>query len=112
MCEQNQLLLWENEVMRQNLTLLQGAKGQKSHLPKDGLQCPDSFLGYIPPLPKPSHIRDKFLEQSMDSEDLKYRSERFVSESEDGGAHGKQWKLRKLAKVSVKTIQGCSCRGW
>ncbi|XP_051006487.1 chromosome-associated kinesin KIF4A-like [Acomys russatus] len=111
-CERNQQLLQENEIMRQNLTLLQGAKGQKSRLPKDGLQCADSSSDYIPPAPTPSRVTDKFPEQSMDANDLKYHSEHLLSEAEDGVAYGKEWKPGKLAKVSVKTVQGSSCRGW
>ncbi|ERE73972.1 chromosome-associated kinesin KIF4A-like protein [Cricetulus griseus] len=82
-----------------------GAKGQKLHLGKDGLQSPDSSFDYIPTLPKPSRVRDKFLEQSMDTENS-------ANESEDGDADDEEWKPRKLAKVPRKTMQGCSCRGW
>ncbi|EGW10226.1 chromosome-associated kinesin KIF4A [Cricetulus griseus] len=105
LCEQNQQLLQENEIITQKLTLLQGAKGQKLHLGKDGLQSPDSSFDYIPTLPKPSRVRDKFLEQSMDTENS-------ANESEDGDADDEEWKPRKLAKVPRKTMQGCSCRGW
>ncbi|XP_031211753.1 chromosome-associated kinesin KIF4A-like [Mastomys coucha] len=110
--EQNQKLLQENEAIRQKLSLLQGAKAQKSHLPKDGLQSPDSTFDYIPPPPKASRVRGKFLDESMDIDDLKYHSEHSVSESEDSDGNDKEWKPRKLAKVSRKTIQGCSCKGW
>ncbi|XP_021508896.1 chromosome-associated kinesin KIF4A-like [Meriones unguiculatus] len=111
-CEQNQQLLQENRTIKQKLTLLQGAKGQQSHLPEDGFQCSDSTFDYIPPPPKPFHVRDKFLKQNIDIEELKYYSEDSVSASEDGDADDKEWKPRKLVKMSVKTAQGCSCRGW
>ncbi|KAL6064739.1 hypothetical protein STEG23_024821 [Scotinomys teguina] len=111
-CEQNQRLLQENEAIRQKLTLLQGAKGQKSHLPKDDLQSPDSSFDYIPPPPKPSRVGDKFLGQSGDIAYLTYLSELSADESKDGDANDEEWKPRKLAKVSRKTIQECSCRGW
>lgn len=110
-CEQNQQLLQENETTSQKLTLLQGASGQKSHLPKHGSLQSASF-NYIPPPPKPSHVRDKFLEHSMDTEDLKYHSQHSANESEDGDAKDEEWKPRKLAKVPRKTIHRCSCRGW
>ncbi|XP_021058289.1 chromosome-associated kinesin KIF4A-like [Mus pahari] len=112
LCEQNQQLLQENEAIRQKLSLLQGAKDQKSHLPNDGLQSPDSTFDYIPPPLKASRVRGKFLDQSMDFDDVKYHSEHSVSESEDSDGNDKEWKPRKLAKVSRKTIQGCSCKGW
>ncbi|XP_006991859.1 chromosome-associated kinesin KIF4A-like [Peromyscus maniculatus bairdii] len=111
-CEQNQQLLQENEAIRQKLILLQGAKGQKFHLPKDGLQSSDSSFDYIPPPPKPSRVGDKFLEQSIDIEYLTYHSEHSANESKDSDAADDEWKPRKLAKVSRKTIPECSCRGW
>ncbi|XP_028633120.1 chromosome-associated kinesin KIF4A-like [Grammomys surdaster] len=112
LCEQNQQLLQENEAIRQKLSLLQGARDQKSHLPKDDLQSPDSTFDYIPPLPKASCVRSKFLDQSMDTDNLSYHSEHSVSESEDSDGSDKEWKPGKLTKVSRKTIQGCSCKGW
>ncbi|XP_005593920.2 chromosome-associated kinesin KIF4A [Macaca fascicularis] len=117
-CEQNQQLLRENEIIKQKLTLLQVASRQK-HLPKDTLLSPDSSFEYAPPKPKPSRVKEKFLEQSMDIEDLKYCSEHSVNEHEDGDGDGdddegddEEWKPTKLAKVSRKNIQGCSCKGW
>nr|XP_045240307.1 chromosome-associated kinesin KIF4A isoform X2 [Macaca fascicularis] len=117
-CEQNQQLLRENEIIKQKLTLLQVASRQK-HLPKDTLLSPDSSFEYVPPKPKPSRVKEKFLEQSMDIEDLKYCSEHSVNEHEDGDGDGdddegddEEWKPTKLAKVSRKNIQGCSCKGW
>ncbi|KAL0605275.1 Chromosome-associated kinesin KIF4A [Plecturocebus cupreus] len=118
-CEQNRQLLRENEIIKQKLTLLQVASRQK-HLPKDTLLSPDSSFEYIPPKPKPSRVRkEKFLEQSMDIEDLKYCSEYSVSEHEHGDGDGdsdegddEEWKPTKLVKVSRKHIQGCSCKGW
>ncbi|XP_007990177.3 chromosome-associated kinesin KIF4A isoform X1 [Chlorocebus sabaeus] len=117
-CEQNQQLLRENEIIKQKLTLLQVASRQK-HLPKDTLLSPDSSFEYVPPKPKPSRVKEKFLEQSMDIEDLKYCSEHSVNEHEDGDGDGdddegddEEWKPTKLVKVSRKNIQGCSCKGW
>ncbi|XP_070459999.1 chromosome-associated kinesin KIF4A isoform X1 [Equus przewalskii] len=116
-CEQNQQLLRENEIIKQKLTLLQVASRQKPHLPKDTLLSPDSSFEYIPPKPKPSRFKAKFLEQSMDIEDLKYCSEHSVNEPEDGDGDGddgddEEWKPTKLVKVSKKNSQGCSCKGW
>ncbi|KAB0343991.1 hypothetical protein FD754_020917 [Muntiacus muntjak] len=116
-CEQNQQLLQENELMKQKLNLLQVASRQKSHLRKDTLLSPDSSFEYIPPKPKPSRFKEKFLEQSMDIEDLKYCSEYSVNEPEDSDSDGgdgndEEWKPTKLVKVSKKNIQGCSCKGW
>ncbi|KAL4695428.1 hypothetical protein H8959_000523 [Pygathrix nigripes] len=117
-CEQNQQLLRENEIIKQKLTLLQVASRQK-HLPKDTLLSPDSSFEYVPPKPKPSRVKEKFLEQSMDIEDLKYCPEHSVNEHEDGDGDGdddegddEEWKPTKLVKVSRKNIQGCSCKGW
>ncbi|CAO2587147.1 Chromosome-associated kinesin KIF4A [Lemmus lemmus] len=45
-----------------------------------------SSFDYIPLPPKPPHVRDKFLEQSMDIEDVKYHSEHSANESEEGDA--------------------------
>ncbi|XP_030662476.1 chromosome-associated kinesin KIF4A isoform X2 [Nomascus leucogenys] len=111
-CEQNQQLLRENEIIKQKLTLLQVASRQK-HLPKDTLLSPDSSFEYVPPKPKPSRVKEKFLEQSMDIEDLKYCSEHSVNEHEDGDGDGgddegddEEWKPTKLVKVSRKNIQG------
>ncbi|XP_016799080.2 chromosome-associated kinesin KIF4A isoform X1 [Pan troglodytes] len=115
-CEQNQQLLRENEIIKQKLTLLQVASRQK-HLPKDTLLSPDSSFEYVPPKPKPSRVKEKFPEQSMDIEDLKYCSEHSVNEHEDGDGDDdegddEEWKPTKLVKVSRKNIQGCSCKGW
>ncbi|XP_012923911.1 chromosome-associated kinesin KIF4A isoform X5 [Heterocephalus glaber] len=110
-CEQNQQLLRENEIIKQKLTLLQVASRQKPHIPKDILLSPDSSFEYIPPKPKPSRVKEKFLEQSMDIEDLKYYSEHSVNEQEDDDGYGddgddEEWKPSKLIKVSRKNIQG------
>ncbi|XP_012383481.2 chromosome-associated kinesin KIF4A [Dasypus novemcinctus] len=117
-CEQNQQLLQENEIIKQKLTLLQASR-QKPHLPKNTLLSPDSSFEYIPPKPKPSRVKEKFLEQSMDVEDLKYAPEDSVNEPEDGDGDGdgdsgddEEWKPTKLVKVSRKNMQGCSCKGW
>ncbi|XP_021106175.1 chromosome-associated kinesin KIF4A isoform X3 [Heterocephalus glaber] len=112
-CEQNQQLLRENEIIKQKLTLLQVASRQKPHIPKDILLSPDSSFEYIPPKPKPSRVKEKFLEQSMDIEDLKYYSEHSVNEQEDDDGYGddgddEEWKPSKLIKVSRKNIQGDS----
>lgn len=51
----------------------------------------------------------------MDVEDLKYGSEHSVSEPEDGeidAGDDEEWKPTKLFKMSKRTIQGCSCKGW
>uniref|UniRef100_A0A8D0IZ87 Kinesin motor domain-containing protein n=1 Tax=Sus scrofa TaxID=9823 RepID=A0A8D0IZ87_PIG len=116
-CEQNQQLLRENEIMKQKLNLLQVASKQKSHLPKDTVLSPDSSFEYIPPKPKPSRFKEKFLEQSMDIEDLKYSSEYSVNEPEDSDSDGgneddEEWKPTTLVKMSKKNVQGCSCKGW
>nr|XP_003412731.2 chromosome-associated kinesin KIF4A [Loxodonta africana] len=116
-CEQNQQLLRENEIIKQKLTLLKVASRQKPHLPKDTFLSPDSSFEYIPPKPKPSRIKEKFLEQSMDIEDLKYCSEHSANEHEDDDGddddeNDEEWKPEKLVKVSRKNIQGCSCKGW
>ncbi|VTJ85800.1 Hypothetical predicted protein [Marmota monax] len=115
-CEQNQQLLQENELMKQKLTLLQVASRTKPHLPKDNLLSPDSSFEYIPPKPKPSRVKEKFVEQSMDIKDLN-----IIHEHEDGDGDGdgdgedendEEWKPAKLVKVSKKNTQGCSCKGW
>ncbi|KAM6151861.1 chromosome-associated kinesin KIF4A [Rhynchocyon petersi] len=111
-CEKNQQLILENEIIKQKLNLLQVASKQKSHLPKDTILSPDSSFEYIPPKPRPSRVKEKFLEQSMDIEDLKYCSEHSVNEHEDGDGDDEEWKPAKLVKVSKKNIQGCSCKGW
>lgn len=114
-CAQNQQLLRENEIIKQKLTLLQVASKQKPHLPKDTLLSPDSSFEYIPPKPRPSRFKEKFLEQSMDIEDLKYTSENSVNEPEDSDGDNRddeEWKPTKLVKVSKKTVHGCSCKGW
>ncbi|XP_069320536.1 chromosome-associated kinesin KIF4A [Eulemur rufifrons] len=115
-CEKNQQLLRENEIIRKKLTLLEVASRQK-HLPKDTLVSPDSSFEYIPPKPKPSRVKEKFLEQTMDIEDLKYCSEHSVNEHEDGDGDSddgddEDWKPTKLVKLFRKNIQGCSCKGW
>uniref|UniRef100_A0A2R9BT52 Kinesin family member 4A n=1 Tax=Pan paniscus TaxID=9597 RepID=A0A2R9BT52_PANPA len=115
-CEQNQQLLRENEIIKQKLTLLQVASRQK-HLPKDTLLSPDSSFEYVPPKPKPSRVKEKFLEQSMDIEDLKYCSEHSVNEHEDGDGDDdegddEEWKPTKLVKVSSTFFLFCCCCFW
>ncbi|XP_016062916.1 PREDICTED: chromosome-associated kinesin KIF4A [Miniopterus natalensis] len=114
-CEQNKQLLRENEIIKQKLTLLQVASKKKPHLPKDTLLSPDSSFEYIPPKPRPSRFKEKLLEQSMDIDDLKYCSEHSVNEPEDGDiddGDDEEWKPTKLFKISKKSIQVCSCKGW
>lgn len=116
-CAQNQQLLRENEVIKQKLTLLQVASKQKTHLSQDHLLSPESSFEYIPPKPKPSRVKEKFLEQSMNVEDLKYHSEHSMNEPEDSDGdtddgNDEEWKPTKLVKVSKKNVQGCSCKGW
>lgn len=114
-CAQNQQLLQENEIIKQKLTLLQVASKQNPALPKDILRSPDSSFEYVPPKPRPSRFKEKFSDQSMDIEDLKYCLEHSVNEPEDGDSddgEDEEWKPTKLAKVSKKNIQGCSCKGW
>lgn len=65
--------------------------------------------------PRPSHFKEKFLEQSMDIDDLKYYSEHSVNDPEDGDiddGDDEDWKPTKLFKIPKKNIQVCSCKGW
>ncbi|XP_070275317.1 chromosome-associated kinesin KIF4A-like [Myotis yumanensis] len=108
-CVQNKQLLRENKIMKQV------ARKQKPHLLKDTLLSPDSSFEYIPPRPRPSRLKEKFLEQSMEVKDLKYCPEDSVSEPEDGdidAGDDEEWKPTKLFKTSKRTTQGCSCKGW
>ncbi|CAK6446558.1 unnamed protein product [Pipistrellus nathusii] len=105
----NQQLLRENEIMEP------AARKQEPHLLEGTLPSPGSPFEYIPPKPRPSRFRKKFLEQSMEVEDLKYCSEHSVSEPEDGDIEAgddEEWKPTKLFKKSKRTTQGCSCKGW
>ncbi|KAF6090711.1 kinesin family member 4A [Phyllostomus discolor] len=114
-CAQNKQLLRENEIIKQKLTLLQVASKQKPHLPKDTPLSPDSSFEYIPPQPRPSRLKEKFLEQSMDIEDLQYCSEQSVNGPEDtdiDDGDDEEWKPTKFLKMCKKNIQGCSCKGW
>ena len=114
-CEQNQQLLQENSAIKQKLTLLQVASKQKPHLTRNIFQSPDSSFEYIPPKPKPCRIKEKCLEQSFAVEGLQYYSEPSVAEqdNEDSDDHAdEEWIPTKLVKVSKKSIQGCSCKGW
>uniref|UniRef100_A0A8C6N272 Kinesin family member 4 n=1 Tax=Mus spicilegus TaxID=10103 RepID=A0A8C6N272_MUSSI len=114
-CEQNQQLLQENSAIKQKLTLLQVASKQKPHLTRNIFQSPDSSFEYIPPKPKPCRIKEKCLEQSFAIEELQYYSEPSVAEqdNEDSDDHAdEEWIPTKLVKVSKKSIQGCSCKGW
>ncbi|XP_036989003.1 chromosome-associated kinesin KIF4A isoform X1 [Artibeus jamaicensis] len=114
-CAQNKQLLRENEIIKQKLTLLQVASKQKPHLPQDTPLSPDSSFEYIPPQPRPSRLKEKFLEQSMAIKDLQYCSEHSVNEPEDtdiDDGDDEEWKPTKLLKMCKKNIQGCSCKGW
>ncbi|XP_036267335.1 chromosome-associated kinesin KIF4A isoform X2 [Pipistrellus kuhlii] len=65
--------------------------------------------------PRPSHFKEKFLEQSMDIDDLKYYSEHSVNEPEDGDiddGDDEEWKPTKLLKIPKRNAQVCSCKGW
>lgn len=113
-CEQNQQLLQENSAIKQKLTLLQVASQQEPHLMRTVLQSPDSSFEYIPPKPKPSRIKEKCLEESFTIEDLQYYSEPSVTEqdNENDDHADEEWIPTKLVKMSKKSIQGCSCKGW
>ncbi|XP_052026125.1 chromosome-associated kinesin KIF4A isoform X4 [Apodemus sylvaticus] len=114
-CEQNQQLLQENSAIKQKLALLQVASKQKPHLMRAILQSPDSSFEYIPPKPKPCRIKEKCLEQSFTIEELQYYSEPSMTEqdNEDNDDHAdEEWVPAKLVKMSKKSIQGCSCKGW
>ncbi|XP_012882619.1 PREDICTED: chromosome-associated kinesin KIF4A-like [Dipodomys ordii] len=112
-CEQNQQLLQEKEVIKKKLTLLQVASRHKSHF-RDTIHFPDSSFEYIPPKPKPFRVKEKFLEQTLDVEELKYCSENSIDIHDDAGSDGddEEWKPTKLTKVTQKTIHGCSCKCW
>ncbi|KAM4840973.1 chromosome-associated kinesin KIF4A-like [Thomomys bottae] len=112
-CEQNQQLLQEKEVIKKKLTLLQVASRHKSHL-RDAVHFPDSSFDYIPPKPKPFRVKEKFLDESLDVEELKDCSENYTDTHEDGGSDGvdEEWKPTKLAKMTRKNIHGCSCKCW
>ncbi|XP_036989005.1 chromosome-associated kinesin KIF4A isoform X3 [Artibeus jamaicensis] len=65
--------------------------------------------------PRPSRLKEKFLEQSMAIKDLQYCSEHSVNEPEDtdiDDGDDEEWKPTKLLKMCKKNIQGCSCKGW
>lgn len=112
---QNQQLLQENEAMKQELALLQVVSKQKPHLSQHTLLSRDSSFEYVPPKPKPSRFKEKFLEQSMDVEDLKYNPEYSVNEPEVNDLetdNDEEWTPSKLVKVSKKSIQVCFCKGW
>ncbi|XP_049623360.1 chromosome-associated kinesin KIF4A [Suncus etruscus] len=111
----NQQLLQENEAMKQELALLQVVSKQKPHLSQDTLLSRDSSFEYIPPKPRPSRFKEKFLEQSMNVEDLKYNPEYSVNEPEVNDRetdNDEEWTPTKLVKVSKKNIQVCFCKGW
>ncbi|KAM7134968.1 chromosome-associated kinesin KIF4A-like [Molossus nigricans] len=107
-CLQNERFFPDNKIINQV------ARKQSLHLSKDTLPSPDSSFEYIPPKPRPSRFKEKFLEQSINIEDLKYSSENSVNEPEDSDIDvgDDEWKPTKLFKVSKKNIQRCSCKGW
>ncbi|XP_048219569.1 chromosome-associated kinesin KIF4A-like [Perognathus longimembris pacificus] len=107
-CEQNQQLLQEKEVIKKKLTLLQVASRHKS------VHVPNSSFEYIPPKPKPFQVKEKFLEQSLDMEELTDYSENSIDVHENGGSDGdnEEWKPTKLAKITQKPIHGCACKCW
>ncbi|XP_012368603.1 chromosome-associated kinesin KIF4A-like [Octodon degus] len=114
-CKQNQRLLQENEKIKQKLNLLQAASRQTLDVPEGVTLCADSSFEYMPPKPKPSHGKAKFLEQSMDMEDLNYYSEQSMDDDNNVSSNGgddEEWKPSKLTKVSRKNIHRCFCKGW
>nr|XP_012803214.2 chromosome-associated kinesin KIF4A-like [Jaculus jaculus] len=111
LCEQNQQLLQENKTIKQKLTLLQVATREKFHPPKNVFPPLDSPFEYVPPKPRPPRVKEKILEQSINIDDLKYPSENSMDEGGDDG-DDEEWRPTKLVKVSRKTTQGCSCKGW
>ncbi|XP_038603909.1 chromosome-associated kinesin KIF4A [Tachyglossus aculeatus] len=106
-CEQNQRLLQENDAMKQKLTLLQVASGQKLSIPRAIGPSPDSSYEYVPPKPKPSRAaRERAREQSVALDDL--LSPSAPSDSEDDA----DWKPRRAARAAKRSTAGCSCKGW
>ncbi|XP_031800900.1 chromosome-associated kinesin KIF4A [Sarcophilus harrisii] len=112
MCEQNQLLLQENESIKQKLNLLRVVSSQKLHPPKLSILSPDSSFEYVPPKPRPSRLtKEKSHIQTVEVEDLKSTTEPSGSEA-DCDEDDDEWKPKKSLKISKKNVQGCTCKGW
>ncbi|KAL0588953.1 Chromosome-associated kinesin KIF4B [Plecturocebus cupreus] len=93
------------------LSQLQQSQIAEKQLEESISEKEQQLLSTLKCQPKPSRVKEKFLEQSMDIEDLKYCSEHSVNEHEDGDGDGdegddEEWKPTKLVKVSRKNIQG------
>ncbi|KAB1253555.1 Chromosome-associated kinesin KIF4A [Camelus dromedarius] len=99
------------------LSQLQQSQMAEKQLEESVSEKEQQLLNTLKCQPKPSRFKEKFLEQTMDIEDLKYSSEHSVNEPEDSDGDGgdgddEEWKPTKLVKMSKKNIQGCSCKGW
>ncbi|XP_028923700.1 chromosome-associated kinesin KIF4A isoform X2 [Ornithorhynchus anatinus] len=106
-CEQNQHLLRENDAIRQKLTLLQVASGQKLSIPRAVGPSPDSSYEYVPPKPKPSRAaRERARQRSVAADDLLSASAPSDSEDDD------DWKPQRAARAAKRSTAGCACKGW
>uniref|UniRef100_A0A6I8P1L2 Kinesin family member 4A n=1 Tax=Ornithorhynchus anatinus TaxID=9258 RepID=A0A6I8P1L2_ORNAN len=104
-CEQNQHLLRENDAIRQKLTLLQVASGQKLSIPRAVGPSPDSSYEYVPPKPKPSRAaRERARQRSVAADDLLSASAPSDSEDDD------DWKPQRAARAAKRST--CACKGW
>ncbi|XP_041075610.1 chromosome-associated kinesin KIF4-like isoform X2 [Polyodon spathula] len=113
LCEQNQKLMEENEVSKQQLTMLQVASGKKmtSILSRIAEQSLDSSFEYVPP--KPRNRRHTTARVPLYKE-LDMNVEELVSASESEEEKDSDWIPDKVTKNQRKsaTALGCSCKGF
>ncbi|XP_041111481.1 chromosome-associated kinesin KIF4-like [Polyodon spathula] len=111
--EQNQKLMEENEVYKQQLSMLQVASGKKmtSILSRIAEQSPDSSFEYVPP--KPRNRRQTTARAPLYKE-LDMNVEELVSASESEEEKDSDWIPDKVTKNQRKnaTTLGCSCKGF
>ncbi|KAM9326387.1 chromosome-associated kinesin KIF4A [Gastrophryne carolinensis] len=106
LCEKNQQLIQENDLLKQKLALLQVASGKKMYTPSERfvMSSPDSPFDFVPP--KPKNMRRTTKTATMVLEDLISDSEASEEDMSD-----ENWVPGQNVKQSKKQSSGCSCKG-
>uniref|UniRef100_A0A8V0Z3F0 Kinesin family member 4B n=1 Tax=Gallus gallus TaxID=9031 RepID=A0A8V0Z3F0_CHICK len=108
-CEKNQELLQENDVLKQKMLLVQVASGQKLRRDQQvSPESPDSPFDYIPPKPKTRRqtvAKPRAPTPEMNVEEL------FSDSEESGEEEDAEWVPVKAAKGTKKSATGCFCKG-
>ncbi|XP_074390240.1 chromosome-associated kinesin KIF4-like isoform X2 [Zonotrichia albicollis] len=104
-CEKHQELLRENDTLKQQLLLLQVARGQKlQHIQQRPPESPES-PNYVPPKPK----RHRQMTAKPQAPSPQVDVEELLSDLRE--LEGSDWLPEKAGRGTRRNLMGCSCKG-